>query len=637
MHGPRGTDEGEADLAAPVVLGHEPAFRIGALFVEPALRRVSRDGREEFIQPRVMQVLVALVRADGAILTRDDLIVSCWNGTIVSDDALNRIVSQVRKLAEGIGEGAFTVETVARVGYRLRSRDESSPATDAAQQVSALPQPHKRRQLAAWIWVALAALLAAAIGTGWWLVRPSAGSAMTLGLGRFEAIGAGLEPGLAASLDQELRTSLGDEELALTAGRSDLLLTGAARRVGDSLRLMARLEDTASGTTLWTRSQDSPAGDERALPEFARIAAEILQCGLEGARSHRRRLANAPFSLFLRYCDLDATSAPSMRSLDAARRVTAAAPDFASGWLARAWAVNVDAAESRAQGEALRREGMAAARRVIALEPEAEDGYAALATLLPPAEASQRESLLRRAIGLRPLLCACAHFYLGDFLIQSGRAEEALAMYVRAADRERGFLVLWRLAMAYRLTGRQRSADDTMRRIETLYPSRPGLRSTRRQMAAWNGQWAQAAELIRADRPDVQAALRDGMMALAAGDQAGIGRARQAIERMPASTDGEDFFASMLAAFGGTDSVLARLEFSRARGGFYAAPGRQPGIAQPFLFDPLLRPIWYDPRFPAFLERAGYLRYWRESGTPPDICRQPGAPPFCRLLARRSA
>jgi tetratricopeptide (TPR) repeat protein len=66
-----------------------------------------------------MQVLVALVRARGAIMSRDELIASCWDGRIVGEDAINRVMSRLRRLAETLGAGVFHVETLTKVGYRL--------------------------------------------------------------------------------------------------------------------------------------------------------------------------------------------------------------------------------------------------------------------------------------------------------------------------------------------------------------------------------------------------------------------------------------------------------------------------------------------------------------------------------------
>jgi DNA-binding winged helix-turn-helix (wHTH) protein len=103
-----------------ICLAGEPSRRLGPLTIEPALRRVAHDdGREEFVEPRVMQVLVALLRADGATLSRDALVFACWDGRIVGDDAINRVLSRLRRIAEGIGENSFRIETLTRVGYRL--------------------------------------------------------------------------------------------------------------------------------------------------------------------------------------------------------------------------------------------------------------------------------------------------------------------------------------------------------------------------------------------------------------------------------------------------------------------------------------------------------------------------------------
>lgn len=66
-----------------------------------------------------MQVLVALVEADGAVLSRDDLIQRCWEGRVVSEDAINRCIGQLRRLAKSGDEPCFTIECIPRVGYRL--------------------------------------------------------------------------------------------------------------------------------------------------------------------------------------------------------------------------------------------------------------------------------------------------------------------------------------------------------------------------------------------------------------------------------------------------------------------------------------------------------------------------------------
>ncbi|MGH6985336.1 MAG: winged helix-turn-helix domain-containing tetratricopeptide repeat protein [Caulobacteraceae bacterium] len=140
----------QADASqAPIELAREADFRLGALSIEPALRRLAHpDGREEIVQPRVMQVLVALARAEGRILTRDDLQARCWSGVVVGEDAITRVLGRLRRLSETIGRGEFALQTIAKVGYRLtrgeptlspRATERPSDAPDVRPRVCVLP------------------------------------------------------------------------------------------------------------------------------------------------------------------------------------------------------------------------------------------------------------------------------------------------------------------------------------------------------------------------------------------------------------------------------------------------------------------------------------------------------------------
>jgi DNA-binding winged helix-turn-helix (wHTH) protein len=106
------------DVAAPIRLAREPDFRLGGLTVRPSLCEVEAHGRRRRLEPKVMQVLVALARAGDRVVSRDALIDACWGGRIVGEDAINRCIGRLRRLAEAF-EGAFSIETVIRVGYRL--------------------------------------------------------------------------------------------------------------------------------------------------------------------------------------------------------------------------------------------------------------------------------------------------------------------------------------------------------------------------------------------------------------------------------------------------------------------------------------------------------------------------------------
>jgi DNA-binding winged helix-turn-helix (wHTH) protein/tetratricopeptide (TPR) repeat protein len=106
----------EPGAAVPLVKRHD--FQLGGATIRPSLRTVEGPAGAVKGEPRVIQVLIALAEARGAVLSRDDLLQQCWEGRIVGDDAINRAVAEVRRIAAEVG-AEFQVDTVPRVGYRL--------------------------------------------------------------------------------------------------------------------------------------------------------------------------------------------------------------------------------------------------------------------------------------------------------------------------------------------------------------------------------------------------------------------------------------------------------------------------------------------------------------------------------------
>lgn len=114
-----------SEIVPRVDLAREPDFSVGRIRVQPARREVVGENWKCTLEPRVMQVLVALARAKGAVVSRDELIEACWDGVVVGEDAVNRSIGRLRKAAEASG-GALSVETLPRVGYRLVSKNWSA-------------------------------------------------------------------------------------------------------------------------------------------------------------------------------------------------------------------------------------------------------------------------------------------------------------------------------------------------------------------------------------------------------------------------------------------------------------------------------------------------------------------------------
>ncbi|HEX4710069.1 winged helix-turn-helix domain-containing tetratricopeptide repeat protein [Phenylobacterium sp.] len=119
---------GSAARSAPIDLAREADLRLGSALVRPSLSEVVAASQTIRLQPRVMQVLVALARADGEVVSRDELLASCWGGLAIGDDAINRCIGRLRRLSEEEAPGAFTIGTLPRIGYRLSQvADRASP------------------------------------------------------------------------------------------------------------------------------------------------------------------------------------------------------------------------------------------------------------------------------------------------------------------------------------------------------------------------------------------------------------------------------------------------------------------------------------------------------------------------------
>lgn len=164
------------EIVQPISLAHVAPFRLGAVDVHPATRQLIRSDASETVEPRVMQVLVALARAEGGVVTREELTDLCWDGRIVSENAINRVISRLRQTAAEFGEGSFQLETITKVGYRLSVHqrvarggvdgEPSSPTPRSREEPTATSGPISRRLMLGGASVLTAA--AAVVVGGYW-------------------------------------------------------------------------------------------------------------------------------------------------------------------------------------------------------------------------------------------------------------------------------------------------------------------------------------------------------------------------------------------------------------------------------------------------------------------------------------
>jgi len=95
-------------------------FYLGPILIEPDRLRLSLHGQATIVQPRVMDVLVALASAGDTVISRQALEAQVWTDLHVGYHALARAVYEARKAMEEISPGCDLLQTIPRRGYRLK-------------------------------------------------------------------------------------------------------------------------------------------------------------------------------------------------------------------------------------------------------------------------------------------------------------------------------------------------------------------------------------------------------------------------------------------------------------------------------------------------------------------------------------
>jgi Tol biopolymer transport system component/DNA-binding winged helix-turn-helix (wHTH) protein len=83
------------------------------------LNRISRGEDEITLEPKVMEVLVFLADRAGKTVTKEDFFETVWDGAVLTDDALSRCISGLRKSLDDDTRNPRYIETIRKLGYRL--------------------------------------------------------------------------------------------------------------------------------------------------------------------------------------------------------------------------------------------------------------------------------------------------------------------------------------------------------------------------------------------------------------------------------------------------------------------------------------------------------------------------------------
>lgn len=126
--------------------GPAMSYRFDDIEIDAEGFRVTRGGEPVRLEPKAVELLLFLAGQPGRLVTKAEIQEAVWKDTAVTENALTRLVAQIRK---GLGDDAREaryIETVPTRGYRFVARlADGQPAPAAPLPVQAAPALPRRR------------------------------------------------------------------------------------------------------------------------------------------------------------------------------------------------------------------------------------------------------------------------------------------------------------------------------------------------------------------------------------------------------------------------------------------------------------------------------------------------------------
>lgn len=420
-------DRHSGAVSQRIDLAYVEPFTLGPIEVVPFKREISAGGQCVHLEPKMMQMLVALAREPGRVLSRDDLIECVWDERIVGDASINRVVSLLRAALRDVGGEAVSVETLPMVGYRLLvDGAEAAPVTtecDPAPATEASPGggrfwPNRARTLAALALLLLVMLVVALWGRG----QTSPLSEIRIAMLPLET-GEGTDQFYAQGLGGELRNILSRQtgievsssESAgqmLEAGRNvdeigrrldaDYVLECSLTSTIDAVILHARLIESETGNLVWEEVIRTAPDSALNLPQRASNAIMVALNRPVSERPLNSRVSPEDYSLYF-------TAQGLMRSRGTEQRMAARQileqvvrrnPNFADGIAGLAKSLYLGPVSNYQQMQANWETALELAERALEMDSQSVDALKVAGMLQKTSSA--RIAMLKRATELDP-------------------------------------------------------------------------------------------------------------------------------------------------------------------------------------------------------------------------------------------
>ena len=454
-------------------------LRFGPFELDEEVFELRRDGVAIHVEPKVLDVLLYLVRHRDRLVSKQELLEQVWPDAVVAESALTRAMSLARSVIGDTARGQGAIETVAGRGYRFRA--EVAAEAPSKRGVS-------RARLGRSLAVPAGAVLLLLAAAGW-LTWPAP---------------LGVHMDLAGLRDPRRNPSLPDRPSVVVLPFTDLSPHAPREYLADGIT-----EDVTTGLAkfrdFFVIARNSAFSYKGKPTDIDQVARELgVRYVVEGSTRATDERILVTAQLIDAATGFHVWSARYDRKVD---NVLDLQTDISTEIL-EALGVQIEAAElerlgdqatvppgayaALVQGRAFWRRFTRAdherARelfeRALTLEPDYASAYAYLATIHVaayglgwdpvPQRLEQGSLLVRRAMELDPA-DPLAHSALAGILLWTGRAEEVVvAAAKRAVDlRPTGDSTYGMLAMALAAEGRPREAIDALNGALRLNPRHP--------------------------------------------------------------------------------------------------------------------------------------------------------------------
>lgn len=440
----------------------QPPYSFGPFVLDPAEKRLLRDGNPVPLPPKAMDTLLALVEHRGHILEKRELLDRIWPNTFVEEATLTQNIFTLRKALEDSPDGREYIETVPRRGYRFVAAVKAIEA----QELSATARPATLRAVLhrRILWIAVPVLVAMA-SLGIYLRARAHRSVASLVSGKvmlavlpFENFsGDPRQEYFSDGLTEEMISQLSrvnPQRLAVIARTSamqykstaksvaqighelgvDYILESSIRREGDRVRITTQLVRVSDQTHLWSQSYERNAREILPLEtEVAQAIAQEIEIKLSPKEEARlaggRAVDPEAYELYLkgRYEWNKRTQEGLNRGLEYFQQAINLEPAYAPAYSGVADSYLALSSNGFLPGTEGDPKAKAAALKALELDAASPQAHTSLAQVLFDFDRDPQAALkeFQAAINLNPNY-PVAHFWYSSRLAEMGRHEEAV-------------------------------------------------------------------------------------------------------------------------------------------------------------------------------------------------------------------